>query len=315
VHRGKILKQEVFLEDIGFPEFSLTQWIPGPIRSVVFQNPESTCDVILGVDAMQALGIDVSCSTKTVTWNGMMIPFRPSNCFDQGATAFAFAMEDDPFDEVEAAKAGYKSKTILHSKYEHVDPHEVAQQQKHLSKRQQEELGNLFAKFNKLFSGKLGKYHHRKVHLELKEGARPYTCRPFPVPKQHEQVFKDELNRLCEQGVLTPCGASEWLAPTFLIPKKDGRVRWISDFRELNKLIKRKVYNLPKIQDILNRRKGYTFFSKIDVSMHYYTFELDESSQNLCTICTPFGNYRYNRLPMGVSQSPDIAQEIMEDLF
>jgi hypothetical protein len=50
--------------------------------------------------------------------------------------------------------------------------------------------------------------------------------------------------------------------------------------------------------------------------MHYYTFQLDESSKNLCTICTPFDNYHYNRLAMmGVSQSPDVAQEIMEDLF
>ena len=49
--------------------------------------------------------------------------------------------------------------------------------------------------------------------------------------------------------------------------------------------------------------------------MQYCTFALDESSKNLCTICAPFGNCRCNRLPMGVSMSPDVAQEIMEDLF
>jgi hypothetical protein len=33
--------------------------------------------------------------------------------------------------------------------------------------------------------------------------------------------------------------------------KKDGSVQWITDFRKLNEQILRKVYHLPKIQDIL----------------------------------------------------------------
>lgn len=193
VHGGKILNQEVLLEDIGFPKFTPTQQIPGPICTTVFHKLESTYNIILSMEVMQVLGIDISCSTKTVSWNGLMIPFCLSNYFDKGTATFAFLAEEDPFEEVEAAKAGYKSKTILHSKYKKVDPYKVAKQQKYLSKRQQKELGDLLSKSNKLFSGKLGKYTHCKVYLELKERAQPYTCWPFPVPKHHKVVFKDKL--------------------------------------------------------------------------------------------------------------------------
>jgi hypothetical protein len=49
--------------------------------------------------------------------------------------------------------------------------------------------------------------------------------------------------------------------------------------------------------------------------MQCYTFALDEESQDLCTIITSLGKYKYLRLPIGLKCSPDIAQAIMENVL
>ena len=108
---------------------------------------------------------------------------------------------------------------------------------------------------------------------------------------------------------------SEWAAPTFIIPKKDGTVRFISDFRELNKRIKRKPFPIPKIQDLLQKLEGFKYGTSLDLNMGYYHIELSSFSRQLCTIVLPWGKYEYQRLPMGLCNSPDIFQEKMSMLM
>ena len=73
-------------------------------------------------------------------------------------------------------------------------------------------------------------------------------------------------------GVLVKIGGSEWGFPSFIIPKKDMRVRWVSDFRKLNEMILRKPFPMPKISDILMERQEYSHFTKIDLLRMFYCF-------------------------------------------
>ena len=85
------------------------------------------------------------------------------------------------------------------------------------------------------------------------------------------------------------CGCATWVAGTFIVPKKDGRVHWASDFRALNKALKQKCHPFPKIQEILSHHKACKFLSKLDLSMQHHTFELGEESTDLCTVAAPWG--------------------------
>lgn len=50
---------------------------------------------------------------------------------------------------------------------------------------------------------------------------------------------------------------SEWASPTFVVHKKDIRIRIVSDFRDVNMLIKRKPYPMPRIYASMQKRSGY----------------------------------------------------------
>jgi hypothetical protein len=310
------LSQAVTLSEMLLPEFSRSMRIITDLKVTIINNM-SKFDVILGRDFCSSIGIDVLHSSQEVVWrhsDGTMVHSIPFRSNDFGSTAFN--LQTACFDAISFTDKS-DEQTLFNPALDlrQYDTDAIAAQQIHLSSSQRDELAQVMRQFPRLFSGELGYYPHRKIHLDLVPDARPVHRHPYPVPHSSLLQFKETLQMLVRLNVLERCGASEWGLPAFVIPKKDGSVRWIADFHELNKVIKRRIYPLPRIADILRKRSGYQYFSKLDIMSQFYTFELDDESKQVCVIVTPFGKYCYNRLPMGLKQSPNVAQEIMEDIL
>ncbi len=177
----------------------------------------------------------------------------------------------------------------------------------HLSDKQQQDLKVLFKDFARLFDCTLGVYLQKKFHIDLIPGAKPKHSHPYAIPHIHLAAFKKELDRLVHLKVLSPLGASKWSSSTFITPKKDNSICCVSNLQELNKVVLCKQYSLSIINDILHKQTSYAFFSKLNISMQYYTFALYDESKDLTTIVMPFGKYCCNLLRMGLKCSPDFA--------
>ena len=124
-----------------------------------------------------------------------------------------------------------------------------------------------------------------------------------------------EVKRLIKLGVLEWQPLSEWVSPSFIQPKKNNTVRFLTDFREVNKRLVRKPFPIPKISTVLQEVEGFAYATSLDLNMGYYTIRLDPDASRICTIIFPWGKYSYKRLPMGVAGSPNIFQSKMSELM
>jgi len=94
-----------------------------------------------------------------------------------------------------------------------------------------------------------------------------------------------------------------------VVEKPNGKLRICIDPQPLNVALKREHYRLPVLDDILPELRKAQVFSKVDVKHAFWHVKLDDKSSKLTTMITPYGRYRWNRLPFGLKVSSEIFQK------
>ena len=284
-------------------------------------NSKINYDVIIGRKFMSEAQFKLDFSTNTVSWYDEEMSFHARSYFND-MCLIEKCTSNKPIAVAEMYTAQAKRVAYVDSstKYEETDLIQLAQNQKHLDDDTRGELQSMLLENAKLFESlegrTLGIFPDREFNIELIPGAVPFHIKqPYSIPLHQRAAVKRELLRQLSLGILERCYATAWGMPMFCVYKTDNTARVIADVRELNKVSVPKQYPLPKIQDIFHRRKGYVYVTLFDISMQFHTFKLNERSSWLCVIVTPFGKFRYLRLPMGYLSSPAWAQGEMTRLF
>jgi hypothetical protein len=146
---------EVKVRKLLFPELSPTRCYTNEVEAIVHPHT-SRHDVLLGINVMVPMGIDLSSSTRTVQWGELSVPWCTAQMLmDQSHNQIAREVMETMSDALDF-NDDLDCFTILASKYQQVETETIAQQQKHLSQEQRDELADVLRQFTTLFKWQVG---------------------------------------------------------------------------------------------------------------------------------------------------------------
>ena len=174
---------------------------------------------------------------------------------------------------------------------------------------------NILQRYPKVFSETVGQLEE-KYRIKVDSTVNPVQHAPRRVPVALRDRLKSELDKMVEQEIIHPVTTpTSWVSSLVVVAKPNGKLRLCLDPKDLNKAIQREHYPLPTIEDVATRLRGAKVFTKLDVRNGFWHVCLDEESSFLTTFNTPFGRYRWRRMPFGICSAPDVFQRKMHELI
>ena len=128
-----------------------------------------------------------------------------------------------------------------------------------------------------------------------------------------KEPLKKEIDRLVAQEILKPVDTpTDWVSSMVVGMKSNGKIRLCIDPKPLNQALKNNHYPLPVIDDMLPELSKAKVFSVVDAKNGFWHVQLETDSSFLTTFGTPWGRYRWTRMPFGISPAPEEFQRRLD---
>ena len=182
-----------------------------------------------------------------------------------------------------------------------------------LTVKEEKKVMKLVEKYSDIFSKdkrNLGRTDLIKHELHTTE-ALPIKQKPFRLLKQHMKQARNQLEEIIEDGIVEK-STSPCCSPVVLAKKKDGTLRFCTDFRKLNAITITDAYPLPRVDDALDKLSGSIWFSSFDLSSGYWQVEIAPKDRSKTVFSLGNGLWQYTVMPFGLKNAPPTFQRLIE---
>ncbi|GBM30716.1 Transposon Ty3-I Gag-Pol polyprotein [Araneus ventricosus] len=186
-----------------------------------------------------------------------------------------------------------------------------------LTSDEKEYLLHLLEDFGDIFDFNRASKNHGNTTVKHKINtgdSLPIKHRPYRVSAAERAVIKTEVQKMLKEDVINS-SESPWSSPVVLVKKKNGEWRFCVDYRRLNKVTKKDLYPLPRIDDALDYLAGARIFSMMDLKSGYWQVELDDKDREKTAFVTPDGLFEFKVMPFGLFNAPATFERMMDSVL
>ncbi len=178
-----------------------------------------------------------------------------------------------------------------------------------------DKVHSLVCKYEDVFEKPSGLPPMRTIGHTINTGDHPPVSRQaYRLSPKEKQEVQDQVKDLLSRGLIRPSN-SPYGAPVIFVQKKDGSLRMCIDYRAVNRVTVKDKYPLPRIDDLVDKLKGATCFSSLDLQSGYHQIRIADKDVEKTAFRTHEGLYEFLVLPFGLTNAPAAFQREMKAIF
>jgi len=149
--------------------------------------------------------------------------------------------------------------------------------------------------------------------IDLKPDTQPPWGPIYPLSQKHVEALRTYLDDMLKQGKISP-RKSPARAPILFVPKPDGRLWLVVDYRGLNKVTVHNKYPIPLMTEFRDQVRDAQIFTKRDLKDGFHLIRILKGDEWKTAFQTRYGHYQYRVMPFGLVNAATTFQTMMNEI-